>query len=176
MIKDSTSLACWRDCLAMASKVVAKAAIALSGTPSRSAALRQTAERVTSGDGGGIDPVLVGEVATMIWAAAPRDSPVARIGGLLVARRLAGAIDGGDLIGIDKIESSVSRYRLLLLEESPSPSVYSYLRVWVPDPLYNYTGELTDLYVGNCICFCRGLRHTHTWVPPVCYIVRLVSL
>lgn len=58
----------------------------------------------------------------------------------------------------------------------PDRSVYSYIRGWVPDPLYNYTGEVIDPHVPNCIPLCRGLRHPLTWVPLICYIARFVSL
>ena len=75
-----------------------------------------SSERIAGGGGGGMDPVLVGKVATTIWAAAPRDRPGARVGGLPAVRRLAGAIDCGDL------------------------------------------------------------RHSLTWVPLSCYIVRLIPL
>lgn len=118
MRKDSTSLACWGECLAMVSKVLVKAAMAVSGTPSLAAALRQISERVTRGGRTGLGwASVVG--ATTIWAAGAFG-----VGGLLAARRLAGAIVGGGLIEVDKIESSASRYRLLLLEERP-PSWYS---------------------------------------------------
>lgn len=56
MTKDSTSLTCWMDCLAMASKVVVKAAMVVSGTPALAAALQHTSERVL---GGGIGRSLV---------------------------------------------------------------------------------------------------------------------
>ena len=39
------------------------------------------------------------------------------------------------------------------------PLVYSYLKgLWVPDPLYNYTGETVDPRVGNCIILLQGFE------------------
>lgn len=109
MTKDSTSLACWGDCLAMASKVLAKAAMAVTGTPSLSAALRQTSERAIGAGWGGVGRSLVVGVATTIWAAGSKAGCGARgVDGLLAAWRLAGAIDGGDLVGVDEVESSAS--------------------------------------------------------------------
>ena len=39
------------------------------------------------------------------------------------------------------------------------PLVYSYLKgLWVADPLYNYTGEMVDPHVGNCIILLQGFE------------------
>ena len=105
MTKDSTSRACWGDCLAMASKVLTKAAMAVSGTPCRAAALRQTSERVLGGGGGGGAGVgRASGSATTIWAAGARGGSGARwVDGPLAAGRLAGAIGVDVMIEVDEI-------------------------------------------------------------------------
>ena len=98
--KDSASPACWRDCLAMASNVPAKAAMAVSGMPSLAAALQQTSDRVLWDGGTGAGRAL----ATSIWAVGAAGGSGARgVGGLPAAGRLADAIDGGDLVEIDEM-------------------------------------------------------------------------
>ena len=109
--KDSTSLVCWKGSLAMASKVLARGAMSVTGTTTLSAALRQPLERIT---GAGVDGALLVGVATMIWAAGSRDGCGSRrVGGLVAARHLTGTIDCGDLIDVDEIDSYASRYGLL---------------------------------------------------------------
>lgn len=65
-------------------------------------------------------------LATVIWAVVvDGTSGACGLGGLPAAGRLAGAMDGGDSMEIDNIESSASGCRLLLLEEGGSVPLFS---------------------------------------------------